>query len=197
MLRNTLRHIAWTLLVTFAATAQVRAATYDEAIDGDLSGNPAAPTPFVLEPGSNRLFGAAGQTDYDLLAVTIPAGHVLDSLVLDAFVLDFTFSSFIAVANGPTWPTGLGGSVSPAQLIGWELFDDSQIGLDLLPGIASNIGAFTPPLASGVYSILLQDTSSPFTYAFTFNVTAVPEPAAAGLALVGLFALGRRRFRVA
>lgn len=62
------------------------------------------------------------------------------------------------------------------------------------PELLNSMGLFDP-LESGVYTLEMQDIDTPFTYSFTFNVSAaVPEPAAAVLAaLVGVLATTARR----
>lgn len=171
------------------------AATYNEGVDGDLSDNPAAPTAWMLEAGANALIGAAGlgtTADFDLIAFTVPAGHQLDSLTLNSFSNSGSYQSFLGMQAGAAWTTGFDFGVAGETLLGWVLFDPGDVGSNLLPEIGVNgaafvlNGGFTPPLGSGTYTMLLQDTASQFTYGFTLNVSAVPEPATAGLAAIGL-----------
>ena len=77
------RAMAVALLAWCAATDVAHAATYDEAILGDLSGTADAPTPWTLSAGANPLIGTAGTNalagtaDFDLVAIEIPVGHQL------------------------------------------------------------------------------------------------------------------------
>jgi len=191
---------AWLAAAVALAPAAANAANYDESISGDLSGLPAVPTTWNLAAGANVLKGSAGtSSDYDILSLTIPAGHQLDSLMLDAYQ-NQGYASFLGLQTGSTWTAGLGGSVDGEALLGWDLFDVGYVGTNRLPDIALNgdtIGPqFTPPLGSGTYAMLLQDTGSTYNYQFTFNVSAVPEPGTlslAALGLIGIARLARRR----
>ncbi len=177
------------------APAIGQAADYDEAVLGDISNDPAAPSTWMLAAGANVLKGSAGtSSDYDVLSFTLPAGHQLDALTLDAFQMQ-GFASFLGIQAGSAWTTGLGWSVDGEALLGWDLFNAESVGTDRLPEIAMNGNTiapqFAPPLGSGTYTLLLQDTATRFDYQFTFHVSAVPEPATWGLAALGLLGVGR------
>lgn len=174
------------------------AANYDESVNGDLSGVTATPTTWALGDGANVLKGAAGNGDYDIVHFNVPVGHQLNSLYLDAYS-NLSPQSFLGLQSGSTWTAGTGGMVNGGALIGYVLFDTGMIGANLLPDIGINGGAFgagfTPPLPTGDYTFLVQDTQTPFSYQFTFNVAAVPEPATISLAALGLLAITRIRRR--
>ncbi len=168
---------------------------HDESIHGDLSGNQAAPTHYTLLPGSNTLIATSVSGDREYVRLSVPAGLLLDSLILvDYAGIDGT--AFIAVQQGTEFtepPTG----TNVANLLGWSHFGPGvgNVGLDILPGIGSGLGAmgFTPPLAAGEYTWWIQQTGgNAATYELDFVVT--PEPTS--LALLGLVAtvlLRRRR----
>ena len=183
-----------------ATPAALHAANYSESSLGDISGTPATPSSWLLEAGANVLSGSAGTaSDYDILTFTVPAGHQLDSLFLDLFQNPGTPQSFLGLQSGSTWTTGTGGGVAGGALLGYDLFSASEVGTDRLPQIGfngdSSGNSFTPPLPSGAYTMLLQDTVSTFNYQFTFNVSAVPEPATLGLAALGMVGVVRLRGR--
>jgi hypothetical protein len=188
-------------LLAACTTASTRAGTYDEAIHGDLSGVAASPTPWALTLGANTLVGSAGLVgttdDFDLVTFTVPAGTQLDSIITTAFANQFG-QTFFALQAGSPWNDLLGYDMSGNNLMGWTLITNSNTNVNLLPRLQENgdPNTFPIPLPAGVYTFENQDVNTSYTYNLTFNVSQVPEPAAAalaGLALGGFNAARRRR----
>jgi hypothetical protein len=153
----------------------VRGATYNEFVAGEISANPAAPTPFALGLGANLLVAQASSTDFDLLRIQIPTNARLNSIIIESH--EGPIRLFTGIEAGPTWNAGVGvNSVDPEGLLGWVEFpvdtEGNHTGVDILADIAAAPGAigFTPPLASGTYSMLFQTVSSAVPFALTFNV---------------------------
>lgn len=196
--------VGFSALLTCLTASFVAAASYSETIDGELSAIAASPTPWALNAGANVLTGAAGtdhaagSVDYDLLALTVPAGHQLDSITILAYANQSAFgASFFALQAGAPWLDGFGWNISGFWLMGYAHVHASDVNKDLLPLIHENAPPpeFTLPLASGVYTMLIEDIDTPFNYSLQFNVSAVPEPsslAIGGLACAGLAAFRRR-----
>lgn len=168
------------MAASIAAAPLVRAATYNEFVQGELSANPAAPTPFALALGGNLLVASASSSDYDLLRISIPSGARLNSIIIESH--DGPIRIFTGIEAGPTWNAGVGFDVDPAGLLGWAEFpvdvEGNHTGVDILADIAAAPGAigFTPPLASGTYSMLFQTPSSAVPFALTFNVSSTAQP---------------------
>lgn len=195
-------------LVTSSTVAV--AATYDESVNGDLSGVAASPTAWLLELGPNTLSGSAfsenAETspgvielvdfDYDLVSFTIPAGHQLDSIIVDSYVnVDDLAQSFVALQEGTPWPWGFGWDLGSATLMGYSHLQSYMPveKTDVLIEMHNVFESFPLPLPSGVYTMLLEDIDSRFTYSLIFNVSAVPEPSSAILGGLGLSLLALRR----
>jgi MYXO-CTERM domain-containing protein len=200
--------VARTLSIGLALAAMnwsprpLAAANYDETVQGDLSGAPAAPTAWVLAPGANVLSGRAGRNaqagteDYDLTAISILPGQQLDSVIVTSYKNQNEFAiAFFALQAGSPWMDALGSDVGGEHLMGYSHLESSMTGIDLLPEFQSHASdpVFAVPLASGVYTMLIQDIDTTFDYALTFNVSSVPEPASASLAVLGLAVAARRR----
>jgi len=193
------------LLGWWTSMRGAHAASYDEAILGDLSGVAAAPTPWVLEAGANSLVGTAGRNvlaetaDYDLVSIEIPAGHQLDSITLVSYTNPDIFAmSFIGLQAGSPWLDGFGFDIAGDWLMGWTHIQTPMAGVDLLPLIQShaNPPEFTLPLTSGVYTMLFEDVDTTISYSLLYHVSAVPEPGSIALlasAAMGMAAQQRRR----
>lgn len=188
----TLLVLGLALTLSVPATGTV---IYDEARDGDLSDLAASPTALALGAGSNRIVGTAGVGlgDVDFFTLSLGAGLRLDGLFLDGYA--GSNLSFIAVQPGDEWTEGVGGAIDPANLLGWTHFGPGDVGNDILASLGSGAGAsgFSPPLGSGVYTFLVQETAPvSIRYAFDFQVTPVPEPPLWALLGVGVVLLARR-----
>ncbi len=169
-------------LLAAAANAQVTA--WDEAVDGDLSGDPDAPTPITLEPGVNILSGRmqdpADTRDY--INFTIPEGQQLVAVLLQQYE-DVDSGGpgdrgFVAVNEGLT--SVIPGFDTPVDFfLGGAHLDPDPAGTDYLAilGTAPQTGAgFTPPLGPGDYTWLTQQTGPELTaYSFEFVVEALAE----------------------
>lgn len=185
-------------LLALATAAQAGGAPtgWNEAVNGDLSGDHLAPT-FVglLAGGTTTVSGVTGRAvtggpiDRDYFSISIPAGFELSSLTLLEGTVPLVDVGFIAVMNGSSFtvpPT----TESAAGLLGFALYSENDIGNDILPAMsipALGSSGFTPPLPAGDYSFWVQETGVGVApYGFAFAVTAVPEPATALSLLAGL-----------
>jgi hypothetical protein len=164
------------VVLALAAGGMVRAESYNENIFGDISNEPSAPTSLNLYHGFNLVNAATGGGDVDILRLTIPEFHTVDSLILTAY--NGATQSFMGLQNGGVWTAGLGGAVNPANLLGWTHFGTTAAGagvnqnlLDDLATPKNGSAGFTLPLGPGVYTMLLQDTGGEVTYGMRFNVT--------------------------
>lgn len=199
-----------------------QAATHHEATQGEVSDNPLAPTPLLLEfnasmpmPGGNVISGTVGRgantpnvIDRDYLRVTVPTGHVWSALRVGNQVTNGgRLGSFIGLADGSTMPVSPT-ATSASGLLGWTLYTASQATTDILDDMAlghisagglNGASGFAAPLPAGDYTLWIQETASgSYTYRFNLVLTPVPEPAAAMLALAalgGLWAIRSRKAR--
>ena len=177
---------------------------YDEALDGDFSGLPDAPTEVVLDEGSNRLVGMLdGSADArDYVTFTLRPGETLIGITLvrwDDALLPFLDGNigFHALAEGPT--SFIPDFDTAPFFLGGDHLDPlaTPEGTDLLPVLAMAPLAgtgFEVPLGPGTYTYLIQQTT-PIGIAYEFDlIVAVPEPSTAllmGTGLAGLAACGR------
>jgi hypothetical protein len=201
------------------AAAPAKAIIFDEAVSGDLSNDKAAPTALTLTPGSNSIIGTVagfpqfGGTDpQDWVSFTIPTGFVMTSYVNSKYHSSddqgFTGFQFGSSFSGDEFTAG--------NYAGYAHFgfaatnpdgsptSSSTVGVNLLPLMADSSFApgttgFTPPLAAGTYTFLIQQ-GDPSTTGYRFNMTVrpvqVPEPGSSlcllGMGGLAILALRRR-----
>jgi hypothetical protein len=200
------------------ATAPAKATIYDEAVSGDLSNDPAAPTALTLTPGSNSVIGSVngfppGTDPQDWVSFTIPTGFVMTSYVnskydsadpqgFTGFQFGSSFSGdpFAAISyagyahfgNEATNPDG----TPPKSTVGVNLLP-----LMANPSFAPGTTGFTPPLHAGTYTFLIQQGNPVTTnYQFDMNLRSVSAPeSGSSLCLLGIGSLAtfalRRRLR--
>src|SRR5262245_23544408 len=161
---------------------------YDEAVSGDLSNSGGTPTPLTAALGTNSVLGTVGAPtgSQDWLTLHVPTGMQLGSLVLFAYN-STDDQGFIGVQQGTTF---VGGTLNPASYLGYAHFGTGAgnngppmnlVGADLLPIMGSPATSpgsqgFTPPLAAGDYTFLIQQLGANTTYRFDFNTAVAPAP---------------------
>lgn len=165
------------------------AATHDEAVSGDLSGNRLAPSFLQLDytpggnvPGSNVVSGTLGRAgnliDRDYLHVNVPLGYVLGRLLVGTqTTVGGASGSFIGLAAGSTMPVAET-AVDAQGLLGFRIYTVQDRGNDILGDMAlpaQGSSGFTTPLGPGDYTFWLQELA-PGSYTYRFNL--VLEPAA-------------------
>jgi hypothetical protein len=192
-------HLIIKIFVVAACCSPLRAASYSETIDGELSNDFIEPTPVLMDLGSNLLTGglAGGESDIDLFSFSVPVGHQLAAIR----ILGFTGGgggSFLGIQPGIELSSSPVPSASFPDPIGYAIISasDAAVDRDVLPTIASG-----PPfngvaaLPAGNYVGWLNETGLTSTYQIEFVIAAVPEPAvpaALALGLLGSFARRRR-----
>jgi hypothetical protein len=171
------------------AAALAKATIYDEAVSGDLSNNQAAPTALTLTPGSNSVIGtvAFGDGDpQDWVSITIPTGFVMTSYVNSKYVStdDQGFTGFQFGSSFSGHPF-VAGSYAGYAHFGFAANNPdgnpvaaSTVGVDLLPlmanpNFAPGATGFTPPLAAGTYTFLIQQFGFATT-GYQFDMTVTP-----------------------
>jgi len=201
------------------ATAPAIATIYNEAVSGDLSNDKAAPTALTLTPGFNSVIGTVagfpqfGGTDpQDWVSFTIPTGFVMTSYV-NARYNSSDDQGFTGFQVGSSFP---GDEFMALSYAGYAHFgteannpdnnptSSSTVGVNLLPlmadpSFAPGTTGFTPPLAAGTYTFLIQQ-GDPSTTGYRFNMTVrpvqVPEPGSSlcllGMGGLAILALRRR-----
>ena len=201
------------------AAAPAKAIIFDEVVSGDLSNNKAAPTALTLTPGLNSVIGTVagfpqfGGTDpQDWVSFTIPTGFVMVSYVnarynsaddqgFTGFQFGSSFSGdpFMAISYAGYAHFGFAATNPDKNPVA-----ASTVGLNLLPlmadpSFAPGTTGFTPPLAAGTYTFLIQQ-GDPVTTGYQFNMTvrsvSVPEPGSSlcllGMGGLAILALRRR-----
>ena len=171
-------------------TASWAAFLYDEAADGDLSGDGFTPTALIASAGDNTLVGTTATGDLDYFTFNVAPGFQLDAIVLVTLSTDDL--SFIAVQSGTIF-TEPPDDPDPANMLGWAHIGPDLVGTDILDdmGLGEDAIGFTPPLPSDDYTFWIQNINSDGTdYEMHFMVSAVPVPAALPLLGWGLLALG-------
>jgi uncharacterized repeat protein (TIGR01451 family) len=159
---------------------------YDESVSGDLSNSQSAPTALAPALGTNSVLGSVGTTSgtQDWLSLHIPAGQQLDSLVLFSYT-STDAQGFTGVQRGTSF---VGSTSSPGSYLGYAHFGTGAtnngpatnlVGTDILPimgNTTSALGAqgFTPPLAAGDYTFLIQQLGAETQYQFDYHVSLAP-----------------------
>ena len=180
-------------MVAFASADIV----YDEAVDGDMSDDPNAPTFVSFSGGSNTvIFTTDGEgDDRDIFTFNVAAGFELTGIVLDLFDTDTEFNlGFMGFSAGdvldadPLNP-------NPSGLLGYALPSEADSGTDFfdLMGMAAGSQGYDGPLGAGDYTYWAQETSpSADDWIISFIITPVPGPGVLAMAAVAGLA-GRRR----
>ncbi len=149
---------------------------HDESADGDLSSDPANPTPLAFSPGGNTIIGrlpntGANPDPRDYITFTIPAGQILRSLILAAYSpLNTGFAAFNAGTTSfiPDFDT------DPFFLAGIHV-TTFLVGSDLMPLFVNNVVTTNalplPELGPGDYCFLIQQVNAVTTsYTLEFVV---------------------------
>lgn len=194
-------------LAIISSVTRAEATTlWDESVSGDLSSVQASPNTFTLSSGTNAVIGTLGGTDHqDWITLTVPSGLQLGAVVLAAYS-STDQQGFTGVQSGTTF---VGSTLSPASYLGYAHFGTGAangalpatnlVGVDILPimgdtNLAAGAQGFTPPLNSGSYAFLIQQTGSAAT-SYEFDYVVIPEPATLALVAIGcgMVLLHRRR----
>jgi len=168
-------------------TGDAGGALFDEAVDGEISGDATNPLALDLGNGSNVLAGSVVGGDLDYVTVHVPAGHVLSAIDLVSYE-SVDDQSFIGIQQGTVF-TEPPVNTEVGNLLGFTLMGDALVGTDILPAIGTGDGAqgFTPPLDAGDYTFWIQETGpDASSYTLDLVVSPVDSAPAAGSVTVTL-----------
>lgn len=159
------------LLLVALAVPVSAALVHDETVSGDLSTDPAAPTPLAFAVGGNTIIGTTGNpgtVDRDYITFTIAPGYILTGLNLLALAPDnLAFTSF----NAGTTSFVPSGATAASFLAGIHI-NAANVGSNLMPlYVSSSVtgnSLATPDLGTGSYCFLVQQTS-PIVQSYTLE----------------------------
>jgi hypothetical protein len=157
--------LATLVLMAVLALPAAAAVVHDEAVDGDLSTNPAAPTPLAFALGSNVVKGSvrASTDTQDFITFTVPAGTRLLALNLLLYApnnigfmaFNAGTTSFIpSVATDPMFLSGIHVSASETGTDLMPLFVTNNVTSNALPD---------PWLDPGAYCFVVQQANTTLT----------------------------------
>jgi hypothetical protein len=140
--------------IAFGGQVLIADIIWNEAINGDLSENPASPTAVIFNNGSNTIIGSLSEPNGDLrdyITFTLGPNQFLTGLFLDTFTPDgFSFHAINAGNTSYIPDTGTAGN-----FLGLDFVTHFMVGTDMLPGLAiGDYGStgFSNPLGPGTYS---------------------------------------------
>lgn len=183
--------------IAFAAAPVAFAADFDEAVDGDASGDRFNPTPLTLDIGTNTVRVEVVNSndfvngDIDYITLSIGAGLQLDSIILTESSAAGDNRAFIGLAAGAVMPVDPM-APNPGLLDGFVITESGLVGANILP----DLRGFVPgPIGSSFQTLWIQQTGFDVTtIVLTLNVSQIPAPGTAALfGLAGLAGLRRRR----
>ena len=181
---------------TFAPTL-ARGASYNESVNGDMSGDRLAPSSLSLTPGSNPISGTTITGDLDYLTLHVPAGSQLEAIEAVSYVSTNALA-FMGIQAGSTFTTPAD-APDVTVILGYTHISAVSTPTDWLALMGEGPGAigFTGPLPAGDYTLWIQQLNPQLvTYAFNAVVSgAVPEPSELALFATGLCALVAARRR--
>jgi len=154
-----------TLVLLASLAPAVRAdVIHDEAVNGDLSSDPAFPTPVVFAGLSSTIHGTTGSSggvvDRDYITFTIAPDRLLSGLVLRGLSPDnLAFASFNSGATSFVPSGATSGSFLAGIHISAAHVDQPLMPLFVTESVTTNSLAF-PFLMPGTYCFLIQQTSA-------------------------------------
>ena len=200
LIQSTIAAAVCTAFIAGSASADLM---WDEAIDGDLSGDYTAPTQLFTKGVNNHvIFTTVGQgdnggdQDREFFTFDVAVGYQLDAIILANFETDpVTNLGFFGVAAGNAFPTSPE-APNVTELLGYYLPGTDDIGDDILQAMGNGGGSqgFTGPLGAGSYTFWAQETG-PSTDSWDLNFVVSEVPAPGALALLGLAGIAARRRR--
>jgi len=191
--------LALVTALLIGATCPARAAVvWNEAVAGDLSSDPLAPTVVGFSSGANVVSGSLSQPGGDLrdfLTFTLGPDQFLTGLVLDALVADG--AGFQGINSGST--SFVPDVDTAGNFLGLEFVDGTSVATDMLPALASGLfgsTGFSVPLGPGTYTYVIQEVTPGQASAYQLSFQVVPEPRLAGwlcLPVIASFVCRRSR----
>lgn len=149
-----------TLALLLVAAPASAAVIWNESVHGDLSSNPAAPTPLVFAPGGNTIIGATSANDRDYLSFTVPAGASLTGLILHRWTPDNL--GFMAFNTGPI--SYIPGAATAENFLSgihpWGAWVGENLMMRFVTDAVTPNTLESPMLGPGTYSFLVQQTSA-------------------------------------
>ena len=164
------------LLLACSQTPTAFSGSYDEAINGDLSGNHLSPTAFQGVIGDTIIKASTIKDDIDYFTINVPEGAVLSEMILTEYISTDPIA-FAGIVKGRSFVEPFSDIDSARQLLGWVHLGAEHLGEDFLDDMAAEPSSkgFAPPLLSGDYSIWIQQTGLNNTdYTLRIVITAAP-----------------------